>query len=150
MSVWSLFLVFNTILFFLIITPIRIYYINIMYHTILLIFQYTWGYEIFHPLIYLNLTPYALQFHNLQNAGPDIERNTSKKQKRMSASQPSSMQSNHPSRTTWSDFAMLTSLKLRGLPWKHYQTPNRMSPPPPLPSSKASPGEKPSHNDGFQ
>ena len=49
--VWSLFLVFNTILFFLIITTIHIYYQHNVSHNIA-DFSVPMGYKIFHPLIY--------------------------------------------------------------------------------------------------
>ena len=51
--VWSLFLDFNTILFFVIITTIRIYYQHNVLHNIA-DFTVPMGYKIFHPLIYLN------------------------------------------------------------------------------------------------
>ena len=52
-SVWSLFLVFNAILFFVIITTIHIYYQHNVSHSIA-DFSVAMGYKIFHPLIYLN------------------------------------------------------------------------------------------------
>ena len=50
---WSLFLVFNNILFFLIITTIHICYQHNVSHNIA-DFSVSMGYKIFHPLIYLN------------------------------------------------------------------------------------------------
>ena len=51
--VWSLLLVFNTILFFLIITTIHICYQHNVSHNIA-DFSVSMGYKIFYPLIYLN------------------------------------------------------------------------------------------------
>ena len=118
--VWSLFLDINTILFFVIITTICIYYRHNVSHNIA-DFTVPMGYKVFHPLIYLN-DPLCITASYPARCWTRHQKDHLQKAEKNEC-QPTLQHAINPSiQTTWSDFAMFTSPKLCESPWKHYPT----------------------------
>ena len=140
--VWSLFLVFNTIVFFLIITTIHIYYQHRVSHNIA-DFSVPIGYKIFHPLIYLN-DPLCITASHLAKCW------TRHQKAEKNECQPTLQHAINPS--IQNNLVRFCNVFFSEIMWITLETlPDPLTPGGSSPSSNPSPSKKESHNeDGCQ
>ena len=146
-SVWSLFLVFNTILFFLIITTIHIYYQHNVSHNIA-DFSVPMGYIIFHLLIYLN-DPLCITASYPAKCWTRHQKDYLQKAEKNEC-QPTLQHAINPS--IQNNLVRFWNVYFSEIMWIALETlPDPLTPGGSPPSSKPSPGKKQSHNeDGCQ